>query len=578
MLSQNVPTLPIEGFADDILALIPGTHDALIKLKNILGSFSETSCLQLNTSKTEVMSVSPLDRDSSDNIIKNVGFRVVDMITHLGLCFDNKLQQLDINWTNKIEKLKKLKNFFNSLRPNYTTKISLIKTYFLSQMSYIAPVFIPSPAHINEIRTIIVKFLFPLKNLFPVQRVFLPSEQGGLGIPDPESFVKSLTHKFVFRSLTSDQPWSLCLKSFFPQQNITLCCIEDLKPVIPSSPSLIGYFIDILDSFHSSYFKNNNNFFHAPLFHSNVIMSPLNNKYNIPIPPTFTGRPIERVRLGDCIDYSNKKIFSFGQLTNKLQHQMSFNEYSLIYSIVRKNTYRLDIPINPPPPASLYHLFSKNPNSRYIRNIISNKKSLFEILPCVNFFNIYCRSQYDFSQTKNFMTSWNISFMPTEIRNFALLRTNNKLILNKQRAQFSHVSSTCSFCKFFPLTKLYAETPEHLFFCCSSTYSIIEKYFENFFDNFNFSLKELFFKGANCDDAKLRAYLNIEITLFCHYIFETKNLNKLPTYTGLLYHVSFIKKFMLSVSDTYKKLLNHVTKTMSGQHINHLKMLENIPN
>ena len=576
-LPQNILPLPTEGFADDLLAFTPCTQAALHCLKSILTSFTNTSCLQLNIRKTEVMAISPICRESANKIVNEIGFRVSEQISHLGLTFDHKLERTSENWSNKIEKIKKCKNFFNSLRPDLCTKIQMVKTYFLSQLSYIAPVFSPSVAQLAELRDIFIKFLFPYRNTFPVLRIFLPSDQGGLGIPDPQDFINCLTLKFIFRSISSDQPWALCLKAFFPQENITLSSLTTNQQYLPPPPSRIGFFVKLLDDFHIKFYKYNDNIFYAPIFLSASIISPTSNCPLINPPHSFLGHPVASIKLGDCVDFSNKKILSFGQLTAKLQHQMTYNEYFLIYSIVRKNTAHLQIPSSRPPPVSLSYLFTKNPSTKYIRRTISDKMEAFENLPCVNFFNIYCRSDFNYLQTRHFMTVWNFSYLPSEIRNFSLLRSNNKLILNKQRAMFSNVSSICSFCKFFPLTIINAETPEHLFFSCISTYSLIDLYFSNFFDNQDIDWKVYFFKGSTNVEAKIRAYLNVEITLFCHYIFETKNLNKLPTFTSLLYHMSFIKKYLMNSSQKYRDIISYACKNYTGNHLNHLKVLENIP-
>ena len=129
----------------------------------------------------------------------------------------------------------------------------------------------------------------------------------------------------------------------------------------------------------------------------------------------------------------------------------------------------------------------------------------------------------------------------------------------------------------YPASDDITETPDHLFYSFRITKSQIDKYFHDYFEGFDVDWREIIFKGAKCNDVKLRCFLNTEITLFLHFIYTSRCMKKLPSYTGLLYHISIIKKFMISSSSRYKGVINYMVEKKRGSFLNHLKILENLP-
>ena len=168
-------------------------------------------------------------------------------------------------------------------------------------------------------------------------------------------------------------------------------------------------------------------------------------------------------------------------------------------------------------------------------------------------------------QSKYFLSIWIYPYIPVEIRNFILLRSNNKILLNYQLSRFTSSGTHCSFCIFFPITYDTLETPEHLFFSCPVTKNLIDSYFSDFINDFHPNWKESFFKGIKSNDSKLRTYVNIEITLFTHYIYCARNMKKLPSLNGLKYHISLIKNEMISVSKKYKSIIEYLLMRNDGK-------------
>ena len=556
------------------MIFLPANRESLSTLKNILTEYTKISGLELNQSKTEVMTIYDGDPILLKEIVNMVGFSNAESITHLGINFDHKLNELQTNWSSKLEKMKRLRNFFNSLNLPFAAKINVIKTFFLSQICYLAPVIAPNIAIIDEIRNLILKFLSPKRNLFPLHRIFLECNKGGLGIPDPSVFIDNIALKFAFRGLESVQPWAGQIKSFFHSNNLCLSSSNRTEP--PTEPSCCGRLIKLIDDFNVNFFRDSR-FYSTNIFYSKAIFSPLTNLRGNSLPPSLMGTIYENIKIIDCIDFNNKKFLTYGQLINKFQERLSYNDYFLIYSILSKNVVRTEIPNNRPKTFSLPFLYRKNPATKYIKSFLN--KTLVDIskFTSIEFFNIYCNSEFDEIQSKKFLNVWSLNFLPVEVRNFALMRNNNKLILNYQRSRFSGTGPNCSFCMFYPCTDDIVETPEHLFFLCRITKGLIDSYFNNLIEDMNLDWKEIFFKGAKCTDVKVRHYINTEVTLFSHYIFSVRAIKKLPSFAGLKYHIAMIKKVMFLTSRKYRGIVNHILEKKSGCFIEHLKILENLP-
>ena len=117
----------------------------------------------------------------------------------------------------------------------------------LFRLCYLAPVVKPNPFFIDELKSLILRFLSPNRNIFPTNRVFSPCTSGGLGLQEPGHFVENLALKFSFRSFKSNQPWSAELKSFFPNNNI--CVASFRNHIKPRALACTGRFIELLVDF-----------------------------------------------------------------------------------------------------------------------------------------------------------------------------------------------------------------------------------------------------------------------------------------------------------------------------------------
>ena len=161
-------------------------------------------------------------------------------------------------------------------------------------------------------------------------------------------------------------------------------------------------------------------------------------------------------------------------------------------------------------------------------------------------YNIYINkiytSEYDSRQSLFFYTTWNWSFLPNNIRDFTLKRTNAKIFLNAQIAHFNNdIQPFCTWCIRYPHTDPPKETNHHFYFTCPTTYKLLESYFGNIFDS-DIDIEKLIFKGHVSNFNFEMIYINIEVALFLYFLYDSGQKKKLPSLSAISIAVCFTKK------------------------------------
>ena len=245
-----------------------------------------------------------------------------------------------------------------------------------------------------------------------------------------------------------------------------------------------------------------------------------------------------------------------------------------MFSIIRHNIPRDDlIPSEPPLPTSLSYLLNKNPPARTFRSFFPNTAVNIDDFQEIKVLNYLVDGQYDIKYKIEILNMWTLSFLSIDLKNYALFHFNNKNILNLYRARFSETSPECTFCRKFPTSNAVAvENFEHLYFSCPFVSTIINTYFLDLFD-FTINIKEVVSRGSQLTSS-INLIINVEALLFCFYISTQKSCNRIPTFSGFLYHAFNIKKQMLRCSPKYSKLYQNVCNKRGRRIIEYNHRLE----
>ena len=518
-LPLDTPSLLSEMFADDAYFFIKFNPQNLAVFKSIMNDFYLCSGLALNIKKTKIMIIGSPYSQLDIRDIEDIGFTHAKFTTVLGFHIDEELNNLGQNWVKIINSLAITSNIWSSFTPSITTKIDIIKMFFLSKLSYPASCLSPSPDIVKRIEEIVCKFLFPSKNIFPMTRIFAPIKDGGLNIPNITDFCNAMLSKTAMRALDSDQPWAISLRKHFPNENITLFAkIPNLQR------SIIPKLIDKLNATHFNFYRKY--FFSAPLFYS---LAPLTNDNLVPISPTpaLSQSNLINCCVLDIFNFQESRILTSQEINMKFGTIIPYLIYFRLYGGISAFIHNNPPPQLQPRKSILSFFYSKNPSCKKIVNLIPENSVPLTRLTSYCYFNSICPEPFNFRQTSSFLSLWNYRWIPNYIRNFILLRNNNKILLNLQLSKFLDTPPGCTFCSFFPLTTdIPGETPLHLFYECMATKTCTIPYFHQFIDNIEISLKSAFFKGVYEHQPCLNTYLNIEVSLVLQFIYICKMKKK----------------------------------------------------
>ena len=203
----------LDFYADDLTAYLDGSKESLINIIEDLNQFKLLSGLKINLTKCKAIWIGK-NRFSDIKLCENLHLIWTNKFRLLGIDFDSDLAHMDTNFRNKIEEIDKLyKNWlYRKLTP--MGKITIIKSLALSKLSHVAMVCpIVDQSLITKLKNMSFNFLWNGKpDRMKRTETYLPSEKGGLNMPDIEAFWASFKMTWVRRLMAPNCLWQKILK------------------------------------------------------------------------------------------------------------------------------------------------------------------------------------------------------------------------------------------------------------------------------------------------------------------------------------------------------------------------------
>ena len=198
----------MEIYADDLTIFLEPNSENLRNILLILGNFYKLSGLKISVTKTKAVWFGK-EYNSDVKLCPDQKLEWAKSFTLLGINFDNYLENMQSNFSDKIEKIEKL---LFSWSYRYLTpfgKVTIVKSLGLSKISHIALV-IPSPdkAMLKRLNTLFFQFIWD-KRSEKVNREDskLPLHMGGLGMPDISKFWTAFKFSWFRRLISTDSFW-----------------------------------------------------------------------------------------------------------------------------------------------------------------------------------------------------------------------------------------------------------------------------------------------------------------------------------------------------------------------------------
>ena len=221
----------MEIYADDLTVFMEPCGQSLRNAVNNLTLFYKLSGLKINLTKTKAIWFGSA-HNSEIKLCPDLKLKWVKTFTLLGLNFDNNLENMQQNFTDKIELLE---NMLSTWSYRYLTpfgKVTIVKSLGLSKLSHVALV-TPNPTKetIKRIENIFYQFIWNRKSE-KVKRddCKLPIKLGGLGMIDVSKFWTAFKFSWFRRLLSTEAFWpKILLENISTSTNLSVTICELLS-------------------------------------------------------------------------------------------------------------------------------------------------------------------------------------------------------------------------------------------------------------------------------------------------------------------------------------------------------------
>jgi exonuclease III len=475
---SNRETASNESLADDNTVLSIIDRDSLLHIKKCLQDFSTISGLHCNFDKTALMPVFPLTAQESDWIAE-AGFSVVHKIKLLGAEISVNFNDLQDNFTRIKDKITKLINFWNRFKLSMTGRITIAKTFLVSQINYLGCIFAPNDVILNEIQTLINTFI--RKNLkISDERIQLSPEMGGLGFFNISQFLDAQRATWLLRARKNCiDNWRYDLHLLAPGNNVLLLRSTDIN--VHSNPVLFDI-CRAYEKFYAAFSSYSHNFKEAQIF-LNIFQDPVTGTK---IDQNFFGldffnahmNVIRNLTYDDCFTpLGFKTIDEFRALGLPLTISLWMRLRNVLYMARAKYSVR-----------SCQKTTTIN---NFVLRWRKGCRPLRNILTKVLEYDIDLRSRRSFitfsalagivpdlgTDLGRWYAAWNCSSFTNDFRTFIFNSRNNFLPFNNRlNAYISDVDPSCTYCRNGLNRPAPRDSMSHCFLYCPTVRELLQHF------------------------------------------------------------------------------------------------------
>ena len=195
-------------FADDTTLILDGSTSSLQASLNTIEIFGSFSGLKMNTTKTKLVWIGRKKHSKDKLAVRSKLEWETTTFNLLGLHFSVNLEEMpSMNYTHALEKSKKLLSNWNKRFLTPFGKVTVIKTFILSQFVHLFSN-IPSPSQdfINNLNKMLYGFIWANKP-DKIKRLYLMQDyqDGGLRMVNVDNFIHSLKLTWLYRIIKDEQ-------------------------------------------------------------------------------------------------------------------------------------------------------------------------------------------------------------------------------------------------------------------------------------------------------------------------------------------------------------------------------------
>jgi hypothetical protein len=535
---SNRETATNESLADDCTVLTIINKVSFSAIKKILDDFAKISGLECNYDKTALMPINQLTEEE-ERIVTESGFKIVNSFKLLGVNVSAVAADLISNYDSVIKKIDSLIAFWSRFRLSLPGRITIAKTFLISQINYLGSILMPSEEQLHQMQSSINNFI--RRNIkISDERIYLPVDKGGLGFFNIKNFLQAQMSTWILRAKKFPiDNWRYDLHLLAPNNNPLLIRCTDVSS--EEYPVLHGI-ITAYESFYTKFCRTGKNYIQAQIFNNELFADPETGHL---ITKRFFGdnfydantNAIRRLTFQDFFDGNNfKDIAIFRNEGINFQPATWMRLRNIMLRV--KNTA---VPTTSKPQSIEGFVMSWKKGSKKLRNFFTYDVNPLQSRSFLKFKELVGADPGNFS-SDTWFSSWNIHSFPNDFRNFVFncrynyLPTNNRL-----NAYLDEVDPRCTYCVILDPGTQQRDSFAHCFFECNYVKNLINSIISR--TRFNVDLNGI--TGDNCIKK-----------LYWYGIHDNDNVTASTNYCYLFFFDSF--RYILFRNRVKKRLLSLV--------------------
>ena len=542
------------AYADDLETFMSPEPESLQACTDIINNFGKMSHLNINNSKTKIMVSGGLPSLNFLRKVEELGYSISQEIKILGLTINRALDNMDSNWDDILTKVHKLSNFWNLFHLSIPGRVNVVKCYFLSQLSHLGGILEPNQNFLTEFTNIIVNFLKQGGKISKA-RIFETVDKGGLGIPNPCTFLQSLKVSICIKGFKSYDTWGLELKNYclipgIPHSINWTDINSELNPILKI---ISKYYLIFCENF----WKKVGNILHSPILGNNLFLvngHKIDRSFFSNHSWIQSNLELKNLRLKDFLN--NNRLINFNLFRIDNNCHINIDEFSRLSLCLRPliTKYKSKFTLNSTPIGTF--LSRPNIKSKDFRIFFDlNSHKIQNCRPSKSRY-AWTTEIFDFKRESRWISCWNFSFLPMNMRDFAFKFLNNGLLLNANLAHFDNlnVDPSCTLCSLSKRNPPPKENYPHFFLYCNTNINISLVYFSNFLANSNITWdQKFFFLGAPTNATNwCSMIINVEIILVSFFLFQCRTEKKIPLINNLMYFTKSNRNILLLSCKYYR--------------------------
>jgi hypothetical protein len=403
----------------------------------------------------------------------------VDIITLLGLEITKDADNFENSFRKIHSKIQNLVRFWERFHLSLPGRIAVLKTLLIPQINYLGCFLDISDNVLADIQNTLDSFVINTLKVSKERR-YLPPERGGLGIFHLKTFLTAQKCSWLNRALKFPiDNWRHDMYRLAPRNKILSLRPSDINP--RTNPILYGLSIAGLELL-TEYSKMYNNCKITPFVDNPAFTR--SNVDNGLIDCNFFGRNFYENNKGILRELTIDQCCRDGNFLSIEE----FRNIGLHFTIVTWMRLSLAVGFNVRKYAKPESAMDGKTLLQFLNNV---KKGSRKFLTVLRFQAIYSNDISDSVSVATFCRnvsldkpsnkilelvsgSWNISFLPNELREFLFLERNNCIKVDTRAIHYvANASDKCAFCRTINPDTANRESYYHLFKSCPITVNVL---------------------------------------------------------------------------------------------------------